>query len=358
MEGILVNTAGGIACGDDFSVSARLDPGADLVLTTVAAEKVYRSDGPVSHVRNRLDLGTSARLAWLPQETILFDRARLKRSFEADLAADSALLVAEIVAFGRAARGETLQDTLFEDVWRVRRAQKLVYADTVRLEGPVSDLLARAALGGGARAMGTILDCSPGAEGRIEEARACLDAAGPHTEAAASAWNGHLVLRLLGPEVGALRERVAASSPPIAACRCPRLAELRLALAHAPCMIRAKSHKNPESARALTPREKDKLLVAMAAQVARNRLARGVKLNHPEAVALITDFVVEGARDGRSVAELMQAGAHVLTADQVMPGIPEMIHDIQVEATFPDGTKLVTVHHRSAAPPPTTYRAR
>ena len=95
----------------------------------------------------------------------------------------------------------------------------------------------------------------------------------------------------------------------------------------------------------LTPREKDKLLVAMAAQVARNRLARGVKLNHPEAIALITDFVVEGARDGRSVAELMQAGAHVLTTDQVMPGIAEMIHDIQVEATFPDGTKLVTVHH-------------
>ena len=95
----------------------------------------------------------------------------------------------------------------------------------------------------------------------------------------------------------------------------------------------------------LTPREKDKLLVAMAVQVARNRLARGVKLNYPEAIALITDAVVEGARDGRSVSELMQAGAHVLTADQVMEGIPEMIHDIQVEATFPDGTKLVTVHH-------------
>jgi len=94
----------------------------------------------------------------------------------------------------------------------------------------------------------------------------------------------------------------------------------------------------------LTPREKDKLLIAMAAQVARRRLERGVKLNHPEAVALITDFVVEGARDGRSVAELMRDGGTVLTRAQVMEGIAEMIHEIQVEATFPDGTKLVTVH--------------
>ncbi len=95
----------------------------------------------------------------------------------------------------------------------------------------------------------------------------------------------------------------------------------------------------------LTPREKDKLLIAMAAQVARRRLERGVKLNHPEAVALITDFVLEGARDGRSVAELMAAGGEVLRRDQVMEGVAEMIHDIQVEATFPDGTKLVTVHN-------------
>ena len=94
----------------------------------------------------------------------------------------------------------------------------------------------------------------------------------------------------------------------------------------------------------LTPREKDKLLIAMAANVARRRLERGVKLNHPEAIALITDFVVEGARDGRSVADLMEAGAHVISRAQVMEGIAEMIHDIQVEATFPDGTKLVTVH--------------
>jgi urease gamma subunit len=94
----------------------------------------------------------------------------------------------------------------------------------------------------------------------------------------------------------------------------------------------------------LTPREKDKLLISMAAIVARRRLERGVKLNHPEAIALITDFVIEGARDGRTVADLMQAGAHVLTREQVMEGIADMIADVQVEATFPDGTKLVTVH--------------
>lgn len=94
----------------------------------------------------------------------------------------------------------------------------------------------------------------------------------------------------------------------------------------------------------LTPREKDKLLISMAAIVARRRLDRGVKLNHPEAIALITDFVVEGARDGRSVSELMESGAHVVRRDQVMSGVAEIIHDVQVEATFPDGTKLVTVH--------------
>ncbi len=94
----------------------------------------------------------------------------------------------------------------------------------------------------------------------------------------------------------------------------------------------------------LTPREKDKLLISMAAIVARRRLERGVKLNYPEAVALITDFIVEGARDGRSVAGLMEAGAHVLSRDNVMEGVAEMIHDVQVEATFPDGTKLVTIH--------------
>jgi|SRR6516164_1318800 urease subunit gamma len=95
----------------------------------------------------------------------------------------------------------------------------------------------------------------------------------------------------------------------------------------------------------LTPREKDKLLISMAAIVAKRRLDRGLKLNHPEAVAIISDFLLEGARDGKTVSQLMQAGAHVLTRDQVMEGVAEMIHDVQVEATFPDGTKLVTVHN-------------
>ena len=95
----------------------------------------------------------------------------------------------------------------------------------------------------------------------------------------------------------------------------------------------------------LSPREKDKLLISLAAIVARNRKSRGVKLNYPEAIALISDFVVEGAREGRTVADLMEAGAHVVKKDECMRGIPEMIHEVQVEATFPDGTKLVTVHH-------------
>ena len=95
----------------------------------------------------------------------------------------------------------------------------------------------------------------------------------------------------------------------------------------------------------LTPREKDKLLISVAAIVARKRMERGVKLNHPEAIAIITDFVIEGARDGKSVAKLMDEGAKIISADQCMDGIPEIIHDVQVEATFPDGTKLVTVHH-------------
>ncbi|MGU3285316.1 urease accessory protein UreD [Methylobacterium mesophilicum] len=206
LEAVLVNTAGGVACGDAFTIALDLAPSADLVLTTTAAEKIYRSDGPVSRIENRITLAAHARLAWLPQETILFDRARVRRRFEADLAEGAALLAVEIVAFGRAARGERIEAGLFADAWRVRRAGRLVYADSLVLEGPISDRLARPAIGGGARACATLLDVSEGAEERLEEARALLEqAAVPGIEAAASAWNGHLVIRALADGVGPLR---------------------------------------------------------------------------------------------------------------------------------------------------------
>ncbi|MCJ2134366.1 urease accessory protein UreD [Methylobacterium sp. J-026] len=210
LEAVLVNTAGGVACGDAFSVALELDPAADLVLTTTAAEKIYRSDGPVSRIENRLSLGAGARLAWLPQETILFDRARVRRRFEADLAAGAGLLAVEIVAFGRAARGERITAGLFADAWRVRRAGRLIYADSIALDGPISDLLARPAIGGGGRACATLLDVSDGAEARLEEARVLLaEAAAPGIEAAASAWNGHLVVRALAGGIGPLRRLAA-----------------------------------------------------------------------------------------------------------------------------------------------------
>ena len=126
--------------------------------------------------------------------------------------------------------------------------------------------------------------------------------------------------------------------PVIVAAQRPAAAARVAMLSNASCLRDAGTPMN------LTAREKDKLLISMAAIVARRRLERGVKLNHPEAIALISDFVVEGARDGRTVADLMEAGAHVITRAQVMDGIAEMIHDVQVEATFPDGVKLVTVH--------------
>lgn len=205
-EAVLVNTAGGVACGDRFSVAVDLAAGSSLCFTTTAAEKCYRSDGPVSRIDNRVRLAAGARLAWLPQETILFDRARVRRSFEADLAADAGLLIVEAVVFGRTARGETLTEALFEDAWRVRREGRLVYADTLRLEGPVGALLARPAIGGGAAACATLLDFAPGAESRLEEARGLLDAAAmPDVAVGASAWNGHLAVRMLAPAIGPLR---------------------------------------------------------------------------------------------------------------------------------------------------------
>lgn len=205
-EAVLLNTAGGIACGDHFSVTADVGADADLVLTTVAAEKVYRSDGPVSRFETRVTLAAGARLAHLPQETILFDGAALERRFEADLAPDARLLAFEAVTFGRTARQEAITRGRFTDTWRIRRGGRLAYADSLCLDGALSDHLARAAIGGGARAMATLLDVAPDAEARLERTRAILgEAEIEGVSAAASAWNGHLVLRILSRDPDALR---------------------------------------------------------------------------------------------------------------------------------------------------------
>ena len=208
MEAVLLNSAGGIACGDRFTVEARLGEGADLVLTTTAAEKIYRSDGPVTRLDVDLTLKSEAALAWLPQETILFDGARLARSFCAEIAPDARLTLFEALVFGRAAKGEVMRDGALTDSWRLRRAGRLTYADTFRLEADISTMLAKRAVAGGARAMATLLHLAPDAESRLDQARDLIQAAGCaalSVEAGASAWNGMLSLRLLGAEIGPLR---------------------------------------------------------------------------------------------------------------------------------------------------------
>ena len=273
------------------------------------------------------------------------------------MAGDAELLLVESLVFGRLAMGETSIDARLGDSWRIRRDGKLVFADETRLDH-AGATLDRRAVGAGARAVATIVAAAPNVEARLPDLRAALEAEGEGVEAGASAFDGLVVARLLSarPPIARSADRVHSGA---------RRAQAAAALAVSGrarrghfCSDGLKDASEGRKPMNLTPREKDKLLIAMAAMVARRRLERGVKLNHPEAVALITDFVVEGARDGRSVAELMEAGAHVLTADQVMDGVASMIHDIQVEATFPDGTKLVTVHHPIRGADENTFPAK
>jgi urease accessory protein len=204
LDAVLVNTAGGIACGDRFDVSVDAGQGSFVTLVTPAAEKVYKSDGPVAEVGVRLTLGPGARVDWLPQETLLFDRARLVRRLEADLAEDASLSVFESVVFGREAHRERMSDGLFADSWRIRRGGSLVHAEAVRLSGPIGSLLDRPSVAAGGRALGTFLHVAPDAESRLDEARACLPA-DEGCEAAAGAWNGLLAVRFCARNAQALR---------------------------------------------------------------------------------------------------------------------------------------------------------
>jgi urease accessory protein len=202
-EGILINTGGGMTGGDRMRIAATVRAGAAAVLTTQAAEKIYRSDGPDTDIAAVLALENGARLDWLPQEQILFDGARLRRAFDVGMAADASLLMVESLVIGRAAMGEVVRSGLLLDRWRIRRGGRLVFAEDVRLDGALDRHLARRAVAGGARALATVLHVAPDAESRAEEARALL--AGADSECGASAFDGMLVARFLSFDPQALR---------------------------------------------------------------------------------------------------------------------------------------------------------
>ena len=203
LEAVLLNTAGGIACGDAFGIDVDVERGASVVLTTPAAERVYRSDGPTAEYAVQLWLHPESTTCWLPQETILFDRARLRRRIEVDLSAQASLLVFEAIVFGRAARGESIHEGLFEDIWRIRRDGRLAYADTFRLTGDIAERLHRPVVAAGARALATCLYIAPDAEARLDEARTLLQHCA--SDCAASAWNGLLSVRFLAGDVNTMR---------------------------------------------------------------------------------------------------------------------------------------------------------
>lgn len=221
LDGVMLNIAGGLACGDRMSVEAEVEPGAALALSTPGAERIYRSDGPDTEVAARLVVGAGGALAWAPQETILFDRARLKRSLDAEIAPDASLTVYEAVAFGRQARGESVESGLIEDRWRVRRGGRLVFAETLRLSGPIRELLAKPTVAGGATALATILYVSPDAERRLDAVREAL--AGRPVEAGVTARNGMLVVRILARLSEALHDAARAVLPILIGRPLPRV---------------------------------------------------------------------------------------------------------------------------------------
>ena len=200
LEAVIVNTGGGMTGGDEFTVDIDVADGARLVAGTAAAEKIYRSTGPATFMTVRHVVGAGGRLAWLPQETILFDRARLKRRIDVDLAEDASLVMAEAVLFGRAAMGEAMRDGFWADTWRVRRGGRLVFAENVRLDGDITGKLARPASAAGGIALATVL-IAPADETTLAAVRA-LEFIG---EAGISAWNGIAVARLVTRDGASLR---------------------------------------------------------------------------------------------------------------------------------------------------------
>ncbi|MET3843168.1 urease accessory protein UreD [Bradyrhizobium sp. OAE829] len=202
LSGVFVNTAGGIAGGDRFDIDIVAGEGARLTLTTAAAEKVYRAPGPAARLNIALRAEAGAHLSWLPQETILFDRARISRRIDIDLADDASLLLCEIVVFGRAAMGEKMLHGEFVDRWRLRRGGRLVFAETIRLDGDIGAKLAQPAIAKGGVAVGTAL-IVPGDEAVVERIREAADTFGG--EVGISAWNGFAMARFCAQDAARLR---------------------------------------------------------------------------------------------------------------------------------------------------------
>jgi urease accessory protein len=206
-EAVLINTGGGMTGGDALATCITVEAGAAAVVTTQAAEKIYRSQGPATEVSTRLEIGAGAALHWLPQEAILFGQAHLRRHLEAAMAPDATLIACESVYFGRSAMGEVLDEAILRDRWRIRRGGRLIFAEDVRLEGRVAEILSRSAIAGGARAVATVLLVAPGAPERLDEARAALVEA--VSECGVSGFDGMLIARFLCPDAAALRADLA-----------------------------------------------------------------------------------------------------------------------------------------------------
>ena len=202
LDAVIVNTAGGMTGGDRFDIDIEVAAGAALTVTTAAAEKIYRSLAPDTEVAVRLEVGSGGTLAWLPQETIVFDQVRLRRAIDVDLAPNAHLLLAEAIIFGRSAMGEAVTSGKLLDRWRVRRGGASVFAETVRLDGAVAETLARRAVAAGGVAVASILKI-PGSEDDVTAIRILAEKF--RGEVGSSAWNGHAVVRLVAPSGEILR---------------------------------------------------------------------------------------------------------------------------------------------------------
>jgi urease accessory protein len=220
LEAVIVNTAGGMTGGDHFDIDINVGAGARLTVTTAAAEKIYRSLGPDTDIGIKLDVGPGGSLAWLPQETIVFDQARLRRKIDIELARDANLLLAEATVFGRSSMGETVLQGHFFDRWRVRVDGALVFAETLRLDGDIAQRLAQRAITGGGVAVASVIKY-PGNDADAAAVRTMQDHfAG---EVGVSAWNGLAVARLVAPDGAALRRDLVAVLTALDAAPLPRL---------------------------------------------------------------------------------------------------------------------------------------